>query len=395
MVQTLTYQILWSLAVLFLLAGCSKPLQKSDPEVFSQLEADLGRQLFFDPILSKNKTQSCATCHNPGHAFADNRQIAPNGAVSLGDDGQSFGDRNTPTATYAQFSPPFHYDSREQAFVGGQFWDGRAKDLQEQAKGPPLNPAEMNMVSKKAISKRFYQDQNYRRQFAKLYSKTIFENPDKVYEAAASAIAAFEKTKEFAPFDSKYDRFLQGTYELTPLEDLGRSLFFSNNNTNCASCHLLKTEDAAKETFTNYRYHNIGTPRNKSLLSKTIHPQAFKDMGLMNNPAVKNLSNASSYAGKMKVPTLRNVAVTAPYMHNGVFEDLETVILFYDQYVNEETAINPETGQPWAKPEVKVGQEDLKLLQSARPMSERKVQALVAFLKLLTDKRYEHLLEDE
>jgi cytochrome c peroxidase len=95
----------------------------------------------------------------------------------------------------------------------------------------------------------------------------------------------------------------------------------------------------------------------------------------------------------MKVSTLRNIAITAPYMHNGVFQELETVVEFYDKYVNKKRTLNPETGKAWAEPEVALSKDDLELLQQGRPMSERKVKALVAFMKLLTDKRYEHLIE--
>jgi cytochrome c peroxidase len=124
-----------------------------------------------------------------------------------------------------------------------------------------------------------------------------------------------------------------------------------------------------------------------------VDPESFVDLGLMNHPTIKNRSDAKQYAGKMKVPTLRNIAVTAPYMHNGVFKDLKTVVEFYDKYVNKERTINPETGKKWAEPEVAISKGDLELLQQGRPMNERKVEALVAFMKLLTDKRYEYLLE--
>ena len=96
--------------------------------------------------------------------------------------------------------------------------------------------------------------------------------------------------------------------------------------------------------------------------------------------------------GKFRVPGLRNVAVTGPYMHNGVFRDLRTVIAFYDQYNNPDRAENPETGEPWAEAEVSatINLEDLQ----AKKLSERKIDALIAFLETLTDRRYEHLLKN-
>jgi len=388
-----TLAIVTSIAVLGLV-GCSNQPTKEEAKLIAQKEQLLGQQLFFDTLLSKDGTQSCSTCHNPEHGFVDNRDNGVRGAGSLGDDGKSIGDRNAPPAGYTMFSPNFHFDEKNGHFKGGQFWDGREAHLKGQAGGPPLNPVEMAIPSKQEMSKRLENSPSYNKQFKELYGEDIFKDPVKAYDRMAQAIGEFEKTKQFAPFDSKYDRYLRGEYELTVLEDLGRSIFFSNNNTNCASCHMLKTEDAKRETFTNYRYHNIGVPQNHELMAKNVvDPKTFIDHGLMNNPAVKNLPNAKDYDGKMKVPSLRNVAVTGPYMHNGVFQKLSTVVEFYDKYTNSKRVLNPETGKPWAEPEVIVGKEDMKLLKVGKPFSQRKVDALVAFMNLLTDKKYEHLID--
>ena len=345
----------------------------------------LGQALFLDKNLSKNRTQSCATCHNPDAGFADNRDNGIKKMASLGDDNKSLGDRQAPTASYAKFSPDFHFDEKKQKYIGGQFWDGRAKTLEEQAGGPPLNPIEMGMGSKKEVVERIKENSYYVQTFKELFGEDIFSDEVKAYDAMTVAIATFERSNEFSPFDSKYDRYLKGEYDLTPLEDLGKSIFFSNNNNSCATCHVLKGEDKAGETFTNYEYHNIGTPANKTLRAKN----GVKDIdkGLLANPNVKDVAQN----GKHKVPTLRNVAVTAPYMHNGVFKDLKTVIEFYDKYNNKDRNINPETNKPWDDAEVKetIALKELK----ANALTDRKVEALVAFMKLLTDKKYEHLLE--
>lgn len=389
-----TIKFLLSSIVVFTFAGCSNTqMTTKELQALLKKEQELGQLLFFDPILSKNKTQSCATCHNPEHGFIDDRKNGVNGMASLGDDGKSIGDRNAPTASYAMFSPNFHYNEIKKQFVGGQFWDGRVDHLKGQAGGPPLNPVEMQMPSKEAIAKRLEKSEVYNSKFRELYGEDIFQDPVKTYDKMAGAIAAFETTKEFAPFDSKYDRYLRGEYELTVLEDLGRTIFFSNNNNNCASCHILKKEDAPRETFTNYQYHNIGVPKNSKLMAKNVvDPTTFVDHGLMNNPQVKDLPNAKDFDGKMKVPTLRNISITGPYMHNGVFQDLSTVVKFYDKYVNKERILNPETGKPWRDPEVKIGEDDMKLLKNAKALNERKIKALVAFMNLLTDKKYEHLI---
>ncbi|MDK2063520.1 cytochrome-c peroxidase [Aliarcobacter butzleri] len=348
---------------------------------------DLGRILFFDVNLSKNRTQSCATCHNPNAGFVDDRDNGVKKMASLGDDGKSLGDRQAPTASYAKFSPAFHFDEKAKKYVGGQFWDGREATLEGQAGGPPLNPVEMGMSDKKAVVDRLKENSLYVDSFKKIFGADIFKNDDKAYEAMTIAIASFERTDEFSPFDSKYDRYLKGEYDLTPLEDLGKSIFFSNNNNSCANCHVLKGEDKEGETFTNYQYHNIGTPANNELRAK--NGVKAIDEGLLANSNVSDVAQK----GKHKVPTLRNVAVTAPYMHNGVFKDLKTVVEFYDKYNNKDRNIDPETNKPWDEPEVKdnISLQELK----ANKLTDRKVEALVAFMKLLTDKKYEHLLEEQ
>lgn len=348
---------------------------------------DLGRILFFDVNLSKNRTQSCATCHNPNAGFVDDRDNGVKKMASLGDDGKSLGDRQAPTASYAKFSPTFHFDEKTKKYVGGQFWDGREATLEGQAGGPPLNPVEMGMSDKKAVVDRLKENSLYVDSFKKIFGADIFKNDDKAYEAMTIAIASFERTDEFSPFDSKYDRYLKGEYDLTPLEDLGKSIFFSNNNNSCANCHVLKGEDKEGETFTNYQYHNIGTPTNNELRAK--NGVKAIDEGLLANSNVSDVAQK----GKHKVPTLRNVAVTGPYMHNGVFKDLKTVVEFYDKYNNKDRNIDPETNKPWDEPEVKdnISLQELK----ANKLTDRKVEALVAFMKLLIDKKYEHLLEEQ
>ena len=369
-----------------LFTACSNTtLTKEEISQKNKLKAKLGKVLYFDKNLSKNRTQACATCHNPETGFVDDRDNGIAAMASLGDDGHSLGDRQAPSAAYAMFSPEFHYDKKKKIYKGGQFWDGRENTLAQQAGGPPTNPIEMGMDSKETTVERIKENPYYITSFKNIYGQDVFESIEKSYFAMSDSIEKFEQTKEFAPFDSKYDRYLKGEYDLTVLEDLGRTLFFSNNNNSCASCHVLKGEDKAGETFTNYEYHNIGTPINHTLRAKNGVKDI--DLGLFNNPAI----NDEKQKGKYKVPTLRNVAVTAPYMHNGVFKDLKTVVEFYDKYNNKERTINPETLKKWEKPEVKENIAFDKL--KAKKLNNRKVEALVAFMKILTDKRYEHLLE--
>ena len=350
----------------------------------------LGRQLFFDASLSRNRSQSCATCHAPQHAFSDPRDSAAGRAVSLGDDGRSLGDRNTPTASYARFSPRFHLNDKGK-YLGGQFLDGRAANLAAQAGGPPLNPIEMGMPDKASVAARLQENPAYVASFKKLFGEDVFDTPERTYTAMTASIAAFEKTDFFSPFDSKYDRYLRGEYKLTPQEDLGMTLFFSQQFTNCNICHQLRPlPGRERETFSNYEYHNIGVPANQQVRALNGKPAGFVDHGLLDNPD----RGDPAQDGRFKVPTLRNVAVTGPYMHNGVFKDLRTVVLFYNKY-NSRSAkrqINPETGKKWRSPEVSRNI-SIKELETGPALDNKRIDALVAFLRTLTDRRYEHLLK--
>lgn len=351
----------------------------------------LGEALFNDPNLSHNRSQACSTCHMQGFGLVDLRDNEGAGqAVSLGDNGSSLGDRNTPTTSYANLSPPF---SRNEAgeYVGGQFWDGRASRLEDQAAGPPLNPVEMGMPDKASVVGRLKENPDYVAAFGTQFGAKVFDNPDDAFDAMTKALAAFERTEEFAPFDSKYDRYLRGEEKLTDQEELGRVLFFSRQFTNCNLCHEVNGPSGIeKGLFTNHKYFNIGVPENTAVRKANGSKAGMRDAGLAQNPAV---TDTDAQRGKFKVPTLRNVAVTGPYMHNGVFKDLRTAVLFYVKYNSKKKSrqINPETGEVWAAPEVpdNIAMTEL----SAGPaLDDRRVDALVAFMKTLTDRQYEHLL---
>lgn len=344
----------------------------------------LGEVLFFDKSISFNKTQSCSTCHSPDTAFVDQRKNSANQMVSEGDNPHLHGNRNANTALYAMFSPNFHFDKKIQDYVGGQFWDGRAKDLAEQAGGPPVNPVEMGMPDKKAIVERLKADLTYYKPITDLYGESIWADTDKIYDIMEKAIGEFEKQELFAPFSSKYDRALKGEVELTALEAKGKALFFDKTRTNCSNCHQSSEANSAKETFTNYRYFNIGVPSNQELIKHNKLAADFVDNGLLDNPMVKG---DEKQKGKFKVPTLRNIGVTAPYMHNGVFRDLKTILLFKDSFNNPNRKINPETGEAWDKAEY--AQTINPGVLKAKPLTDEEINALEAFLKTLTDEAYE------
>jgi cytochrome c peroxidase len=378
------HQVLPFLVVLKLLASVSATA--NDDLVL------LGEALFFDTNLSLNRTQSCATCHNPAAAFTDSRENQAGGAVSLGDDGYSFGDRNTPSITYAAMIPAFGRDGTGD-YAGGAFYDGRAFDLVEQAGEPLTNPIEMNLPDKATVVERVRESSSHVVALKRHFGDDVFFDVDMAFKAISESIVAFQSTPQFSPFDSKYDRFLRGEYVLTVEEEMGRKLFYSQIF-NCHACHLLdQREMQPKSEFTTFRYHNIGVPVNTAVRQLNGLGVGYVDNGLHDNPAIDDPAEA----GKFKVPTLRNVAVTAPYMHNGVFNDLETVIVFYNKYIlkNIESQTNPETNAHWGKPEVPPGPVDLALLREGQPVSPMQVDLLVTFLELLTDQRYEYLLDDD
>ena len=342
---------------------------------------------------SNNRTQSCATCHNPAAAFSDNRvnasSVASAATVSVGADGKSFGDRNTPALTYVGLTPEFHSDSK--TTVGGFFLDGRSQTLVQQAREPMLDPLEMAMPDENAIAGRIRASDGYRAALLNLNPRLDIRDDDAVVAAAMRAIAAFERSDEFQTFDSKYDRYLAGTYTMTPDEAIGRELFFSDL-TNCRHCHLSnKQQITRQETFSSFEYHNIGTPVNIRARQLNGRGADYIDPGLGGNSLA---GNAETNLGKYKVPSLRNVAVTAPYMHNGVFKKLETAVMFYARHLasNTTAAVNPETGQHWRPAEVPETV-DAEFLPMGQPLEASRVRQLVAFLNTLTDRRYEHLLE--
>jgi len=349
---------------------------------------ELGRTLYFDKDLSFNRRQSCASCHNPEAGFIDDRDNIVASAASLGDDEKSFGDRNAPAIAYALLAPAFHFSEKQKRYIGGMFWDGRANNLVEQAKGPFLNPIEMGMPDVASIIERLLESEYYQNSFKALYGDDILSKPEQAFNALAASIVSFENTQPFAAFDSKYDRYLRGEYQLSKEEDLGMTIFFSTTESNCSNCHVLNVMGDEGEPFSNFEFHNVGTPVNTNLRSKNGLGESHQDFGLYLNPEISDKKTK----GQFKTPGLRNIAVTAPYMHNGVFKQLRTVIEFYDQYNNKARKLDPETGKPWASAEVaeNIFPDDLK----AKKLSDKKIDALIAFMKTLTDRRYEHLLTD-
>ena len=271
-----------SLAVIALGAGLFPDAPRAQTAAAPALDTldKLGQALFADRNLSISRTQSCVSCHSPELALTDPKELGKiEGAVSVGADGHSFGDRNSPSVAYASFTPEFHIAANGEP-MGGFFWDGRARTLEEQAGGPPLNPIEMGMPDKQSVVARIKENPRLADAFRSLFGAAVFDDTDRAFEAMTKAIAAFERTADISPFDSKYDRSLRGEATLTAEETLGRDLFFSPGRASCGACHLSNGGGpSAREVFTGFKYYNIGTPANRNVRALNGSKPGFVDSG--------------------------------------------------------------------------------------------------------------------
>jgi|688.fasta_scaffold01077_11 cytochrome c peroxidase len=241
-------------------------------------KVELGKQLYFDKRLSKDSTLSCATCHDPAKGWS-------NGEATAAGFGGARGGRSSPTVLNT-------------AYQKFQFWDGRAGSLEQQALGPIQNPIEMNLPLEE-LESRLNQIEGYRTQF-----QAVFGSAPKAADVA-KAIAAFERT--VLSGDAPYDRFKAGdTAALSGEAQQGMKLFFGRAN--CSACH-------SGPNFSDNAFHNIGVGMDK--------PEVDKGR--------EELSKLKGDRGSFKTPTLREIARTAPYMHNGQLATLEEVIDYYDK----------------------------------------------------------------
>ncbi len=274
---------------------------------------ELGKLLYFDKRLSKDQTIACASCHNPSHCFADSTPTSK-GVGGL------LGRRNSPTVINRLFSDK-------------QFWDGRAADLEEQAKGPLTNPVEMAMASHDVVVTNVKAVAGYAPYFEKAFGSADV-NIDKI----AQAIASYERT--VVSGNSPFDRYMAGDKAaMNAAAVRGMELF--NGKGNCKTCH-------AAFNFTDESYHNLGVGMKKKK----------PDLGRYEQTKVEENK------GAFKTPTLRNVAQGPPYMHDGSEKTLTSVIEFYNK---------GGTPNKWLSKEVK----PLK-------MNKQEVADLVAFMEALT-----------
>lgn len=326
----------------------------------------LGKLLFFDESLSEPAGQSCATCHalERGLADKDGRAVSEGAVKGL------FGNRNAQTAAYAAYIPVLSYNEEDSTYVGGFFWDGRVNTLEEQAKQPFINPLEMGnrdaqMVIEKVMKTPYFH------LFADVYGELT--DTDQLFDAVADAIAAYERSAEVNPFSSKYDAWLDGKYELTAEEALGLELFEDKGL--CAECHILDPDPlAGRVLFTDHTYDNLGIPLNPSNPFYTI-PIAYNPHGNDTlDYGLGEIVQSEIEHGKFRVPTLRNIELTAPYGHNGYFLTLEDIVHFYN-------VRDAGTEYPPAEYSATINKEELGNLL----LTVEEEAALVAFMKTLTD----------
>jgi cytochrome c peroxidase len=242
----------------------------------NEAEIELGKTLFFDTRLSGDRSLSCASCHDPAKGFADGKPRATGfaGKELL---------RHSPTVLNA-------------AFNKYQFWDGRSRSLEEQALGPILSREEMNMVSGQQLIRRLNEVPEYRERFRKAFGR------GPTLRSVARAISAFERTL-ITP-DSPFDRYLDGDKNALSLEEK-RGLILFIGKASCSQCHN-------GPNLTDNKFHSLGSYR----------PD---DLGRYRVTRVKKDK------GAFKTPTLRNIALTMPYMHDGSLKTLEEVIDHYDE----------------------------------------------------------------
>jgi cytochrome c peroxidase len=383
MKKKLLFAVSAFVSIVVLLNSCKKEslAEKSESSSFGDVTSSLnstksvtgtvalGRLLFFDTNLSDPKGQACASCHATTTSFSD----PFHDAVSPGAVNGRFGNRNAPTAMYTMFNPPFHYSVEDTTYEGGLFVDGRANSLEDQARAPFLNPLEMNNSSAANVIKKV-KAAAYYNIYKSIYGDITDVNV--AYSNVVSAIAAFERSPELNPFTSKFDYVMKGQASFTEQERLGFTVFNDPAKGKCGNCHLT-TPDAAsgKILFTDFTYNSDGVPRNPKNpyynISKTFNPlgNKFVDLGL--GTIIKD----PSLTGNFRVTTLRNVANTAPYFHNGVFNTLEQVVHFYN------TRDVPGSG--FAPPEVPDNVDTDET--GNQHLTSKEEAAIVAFLKTLSD----------
>jgi cytochrome c peroxidase len=327
------------------LAGFSAPFvfgrfQVPADNPLTEESVALGRRLFHDPRLSGNDTVSCATCHQQRLAFTDGRR------TSVGVSGKPLA-FNSMTLANLMWGP--------QRF----FWDGRAPTLEAQVLEPIRNPDEMDQDIERLVDE-LDADPTYRAMFEAAYGATSAE-------AIARALASFLRT--LVSSNSRYDRFLRGEISLNDQEELGRKLFMAHpdvrvslRGANCIDCHSQFLTSGFSAGFDGFS--NNG-------LDDEAHLK----------PGLQSVTGDPAHRGVFKVPSLRNIALTAPYMHDGRFATLEEVLHHYNGGIRASSTLSPLIAEASNRDDAT--QEGISL-----NLTEAEQAAVIAFLHTLTDDQF-------
>lgn len=309
-----------SILLAILSSSCTK--YDNDYVTIPNEKIDLGRAIFFDTNLSNPVGQSCASCHSPEKGFSD----PTNRAISQGAVANAFGNRNAPSLSYGVFSPKQYYNAIDQTYIGGFFLDGRSNSLQDQFIHPLLNTVEMNNNSIHDVVEKI-KAASYFSELTSIYGTIVSDS--EIINAVADAVSVYEKSSEVSSFTSKFDYYSKQLVDFTADEQKGLLLF--SGKAKCANCHILDAdENTGKVLFTDFSYDNIGVPKNNNNPFYT-QPTSVNALGTSYiDYGIGAINGHNLDRGKFKVPTLRNIAITAPYFHNGTFSTLKQVIHFYN-----------------------------------------------------------------
>jgi cytochrome c peroxidase len=373
-----------------LLATCSAALALCLPrEPGAALNAvAVGELAFNDRTLSAGGNLACASCHTAATGHADPAgTFMPMGGAALDQQGH----RSSPSLSYLASNRAFGFNPQGQP-RGGFFWDGRANSLFQQAGGPLLNGKEMANASLDAVADKVRAAPYYRDLLA-LYSRARAPSSAEVVNFLQQAIAAYQfGDPDYALFNSKFDRFQDGNATLTAAEARGLALFNDPQKGNCASCHISATgAGGERPLFTDFSYHALGLPRNTRIQANA--DANYYDMGLC-GPDRSDLALRVDLCGAFKVPTLRNIALTAPYFHNGASATLIDAVSFYaTRDVDPRRWYPLLNGQPDKFNDLPLGYRGnvvltppFGLLPGNRPrLNAQETSDIVAFLLTLTD----------
>ncbi len=300
------------------ITSCSDDAQEY--ENIPDAKIALGKQIFFDKNLSNPIGQACASCHAPEKGFSDSQ----NQAISVGANGNNFSNRNAPNLSYNVFAPTQFYNSTDETYIGGFFYDGRSPNLQEQLIHPFIGSSEMNNGSIENVVIKI-KNSNYFSEIQKIYGNQTSDSD--IFSAVADAVTKFQTSREVNSFTSKFDYYSKQLVQFTEDEKQGLKLFQGKGK--CAQCHVLEPDpNTGKVLFTDFSYDNLGIPRNNSNpfynQPSNIAGNAYIDLG------IGFIKNQPQHNGKFKVPSLRNAAISAPYYHNGSIATLKEAIHFYN-----------------------------------------------------------------